>query len=68
MANIFLEIEPLGVKFINIVHDELVFECSEAQAEYIMEIVKRDMEKAGSIFLIDLPCVVEISVSDMWEK
>jgi DNA polymerase-1 len=68
MANIFLELEPLGVKFINTVHDELVFECSEAQAEYVKEIVKSEMEKAGSIFLTELPCIVEITISDMWEK
>jgi DNA polymerase I-like protein with 3'-5' exonuclease and polymerase domains len=68
MANIFLKLEPKGVKFINTVHDELVFECPEAQAEYVKEIVKSEMEKAGSIFLTDLPCIVEISISDMWEK
>jgi DNA polymerase-1 len=68
MANIFLELEPKGVKFINTVHDELVFECPEEQAEYVKEIVKREMEKAGSIFLTDLPCIVEISISDTWEK
>lgn len=68
MANIFLELEPKGVKFINTVHDELVFECSDAQAEYVKEIVKCEMEKAGSIFLTDLPCIVEISISDSWEK
>lgn len=68
MANIFLELEPKNVKFINTVHDELVFECSEVQAEYVRGIVKSEMEKAGSIFLTDLPCIVEISISDSWEK
>jgi DNA polymerase-1 len=68
MANIFLELEPKGVKFINTVHDELVFECEEAQAEEVKEIVKIEMEKAGSIFLTDLPCIVKISISDSWEK
>jgi len=68
MANIFLELEPKGVKFINTVYGELVFECPESQAEYVKEVVKRKMEKAGYIFLTDLPCVVEISISDMWEK
>jgi DNA polymerase-1 len=68
MANIFFELESKGVKFINMVHDELVFECPEEQAEYVKEIVKSEMEKAGSIFLTDLPCVVEILISDTWEK
>lgn len=68
MGNIFLKLEPKGVKFINTVHDELVFECTEDQAEEVREIVKTEMEKAGALFLTDLPCIAEITVSDIWEK
>ncbi len=68
MGNIFLKLEPKGVKFINTVHDELVFECAEDQVEEVSEIVKTEMEKAGELFLTDLPCIAEITVSDIWEK
>jgi len=68
MGNIFLILEPKSVKFINTVHDELVFECTEAQAEDVKNIVKTEMEKAGALFLIDLPCIAEVTVSDTWEK
>lgn len=68
MGNIFLKLEPKGVKFINTVHDELVFECAEDQVEEVREIVKTEMEKAGELFLTDLPCIAEITVSDTWEK
>ena len=68
MANIFLRLEPKGVKFINTVHDELVFECTEAQADDVKNIVKKEMEKAGSLFLKDVPCIAEVKVSDTWEK
>lgn len=68
MGNIFLKLEPKGVKFINTVHDELVFECAEDQVEEVREIVKTEMEKAGELFLTDLPCIAEIKVSDTWEK
>lgn len=68
MGNLFLELEPKGVKFINTVHDELVFECTEAQAEEVKDIVETEMEKAGALFLIDLPCIAEVTVSDTWEK
>jgi DNA polymerase-1 len=47
---------------------KLVFECTEAQAEEVKEIVKEEMEKAGSLFLTDLPCIAEVTISDMWEK
>jgi DNA polymerase I-like protein with 3'-5' exonuclease and polymerase domains len=68
MNNIFLQLEPKGVKFINTVHDELVFECTEAQAEEVKDIVKEEMEKAGTLFLTDVPCIAEVTISDTWEK
>lgn len=68
MGNIFLKLEPRGIKFINTVHDELVFEAPEALAEETASIVKEEMEKAGRIFLKDIPCVAEVTVSDVWEK
>ncbi|AKB75784.1 DNA polymerase I [Methanosarcina lacustris Z-7289] len=68
MSNLFLRLEPMGVKFINTVHDELVFECTEALAEEVKEMVKIEMEKAGALFLTDLPSVAEVTVGDTWEK
>lgn len=68
MANIFLQLEPKGVKFINTVHDELVFECTEDQAEEVKKIVKTEMEKAGKLFLIDIPCIADVKINDAWEK
>lgn len=57
-----------GVKFVNTVHDELVFECSEAQAEKVKEIVKTEMEKAGSLFLKDIPCIADVRINEAWVK
>ena len=49
-------------------HDELVFECTEAQAEEVKDIVKEEMEKAGALFLTDVPCIAEVTINDTWEK
>lgn len=68
MGDIFLKLEPKGVKFINTVHDELVFECTEDQADEVQYIVKTEMEKAGAMFLTDLPCIAEVTPSYTWEK
>jgi DNA polymerase I len=68
MANLFLILEPMGVKFVNTVHDELVFECTDAQAEEVKNIVRIEMEKAGALFLVDVPCIAEVTVSDYWKK
>jgi DNA polymerase I len=68
MGNLFTIFEPREVKLVNCVHDELVFECKTEEAEEIGEIIKTEMEKAGNLFLKDLPCVVEVTISDYWEK
>jgi DNA polymerase I-like protein with 3'-5' exonuclease and polymerase domains len=64
MGNLFLRLEPIGVKFVNTVHDELVFETSAEQAEHVASVVKEEMIKAGSYYLKNLPCDVSITISD----
>ncbi|HEY5499868.1 MAG TPA: DNA polymerase [Bacteroidales bacterium] len=68
MGNLFLILEPRGVKLVNCVHDELVFECKAEEAEEISQIVKAEMEKAGNLFLNDLPCVVDVTIANYWKK
>lgn len=68
MGNLFLILEPKGVKLVNCIHDELVFECKAEEAIEVGEIVKTEMEKAGSLFLKDLPCVAEVTIADFWRK
>ena len=41
LPKIQAKLEPMGVKFINTIHDELVFECKEEQAEEVCSIAKR---------------------------
>jgi DNA polymerase I len=68
MGNLFLILEPRGIKLVNCIHDELVFECKAEEAEEIGQTVKAEMEKAGSLFLKDLPCVVDVTIADYWKK
>ena len=68
MANIFLKLEPKGVNFINTIHDELVYEVPEALADETAVIVKEEMEKAGEMYLKDLPCVADVKIADYWAK
>ena len=56
-------LEPLGVKFVATVHDEVVFECTEEQADYVKSVVKEEMEKAGSQFITDLPCIFILCIT-----
>jgi len=68
IGELFLKLEPMGVKFVNTVHDEIVLECSEAQADTVAVILQTEMEKAGKMFLPDIPCIAETTISNMWQK
>ena len=68
IGNIFPILEPMGVKFVATVHDELVFECTEGQAAFVQQTVREEMEKAGSQFITDLPCISEVFINDYWHK
>lgn len=68
IGELFLKLEPMGVKFVNTVHDEIVLECSEDQADKVAVILRTEMEKAGKRFLPDIPCIAETTISNRWEK
>jgi DNA polymerase-1 len=68
MGNLFLILEPREIKLINSVHDEIVFECKAEEADGVAAIVKNEMEKAGSFFLKDIPCIAKATVADFWKK
>ncbi|MDD4805150.1 MAG: DNA polymerase [Candidatus Pacebacteria bacterium] len=66
LKNIYARLEPRGVLFINTVHDELVFECKEEQAEEVSRVVKEEMERAGQLYLKKIPVLSEVVHGDSW--
>ena len=44
---------------VNVVHDEIVYECREDQAEAFAKIMKECMEKAGQFYMPDVPVLAE---------
>lgn len=68
LHEIYLKLEPQGVKFIATVHDEVVFECDEEQTEYVKQVVKTEMERAGEQWFTDMPCISEVFDCDYWHK
>ena len=51
---------------------ERVFKAHEKinteDVEEVASIVKLEMEKAGRMFLKDMPCIAEVTISDHWKK
>jgi len=68
MGNLFPILEPLGVKFIATVHDELVFECDEGQTALVRETVEKEMIAAGNGYFPDIPCKAEVFDETYWHK
>ncbi|MCL2017817.1 MAG: DNA polymerase I [Alphaproteobacteria bacterium] len=53
------------IKMIMQVHDEIMFECIEAKAEYWAKIIKSEME---SVAKLTVPLVADYSIGKSWEK
>ncbi len=63
----------IEVHFVNMVHDELVIECSEANAPRVLEIAKREMEAAAARYIKRVPVIAEVpegtdGICDYWFK
>jgi DNA polymerase-1 len=54
----------LDARMILTVHDELLFECAEAQADEAVALVRRTMEGAASL---DVPLTVDVGVGKTWK-
>jgi len=55
-----------GAKIIGKVHDEIILEAPEHQAESIAEIPRDAMIEGGSEFLKKVPIEVEMVITDNW--
>lgn len=57
-----------SAKLVNIVHDEIVVEVDEGEAEWAAEVVQSKMVEAGGEFVTRVPVPVEAKVSEVWLK
>jgi DNA polymerase I len=58
-----VERDGLPLKLLLQIHDELVFEASEGEAEYLAEIVCEEMEAAMTL---SVPLVAEAGIGKDW--
>ena len=62
------EVQNFDAKLVNLVHDEIVCEVPEGQAQDVGELLKESMEFAGNLILQKVPVEAEVSISQHWEK
>lgn len=61
-------LKPIDAKIVNCIHDEIVIEVDEAQAEECAAIVDREMVAAAREFIRSVPVTVDIAIGDAWLK
>ena len=62
------ELRTTSAKIVNIIHDEIVVEVDESEAESIAEKVERAMCVAGEEYLQTVPVKVESKIACEWAK
>lgn len=62
------ELEPLGGRIVNCVHDEIVAEGPRDRAEELKRVVEEGIVRAVGEFVPSIPVVVDAHVADSWIK
>ena len=60
------QIAGTGVSVIAAVHDEIILEADECDAEAAAVMLKEIMESSGNALLKDVPCAADASIADTW--
>jgi DNA polymerase-1 len=58
----------MSATIVNLVHDEIVIEISEDWVDKARAAIEKDMVESGRTFLKSVPILVDIKISDVWEK
>ncbi|HXG91146.1 MAG TPA: DNA polymerase [Blastocatellia bacterium] len=68
LALIYDALKPMDAKIVNCVHDEIVVEAAESQAEACAAIVEHEMVAAAREFIRSVPVTVDTMIGDAWIK
>ena len=62
------ELRATSAKIVNIIHDEIVVEVDEGEAEQVAQVVEKAMCAAGEEYLETVPVKVESQIASEWTK
>jgi DNA polymerase-1 len=68
LALIYEALKPYDAKIINCIHDEIVVETAEAEAEECARVLEHEMLNAAREFIRSVPVTVDAIISDAWLK
>jgi DNA polymerase I-like protein with 3'-5' exonuclease and polymerase domains len=61
-------LQGYDARVVNTVHDEIVVEARDEQAEAVCKIVEHEMVKAGAKIITLVPVVADAKIADYWSK
>lgn len=62
------QIRDTSARLVNIVHDEVIVECSSDEAEQTASILENAMCSAGQEFVTKVPVKVDVHIAEEWAK
>jgi DNA polymerase-1 len=68
LGRVFRAIKHFDAAIVNCVHDEIVVEVSEADAEECARITEREMVLAAREFISSVPATVDVHIGQAWLK
>lgn len=68
LALLYAALKPMDAKIVNCIHDEIVIEVAENQANECAAVVDREMIAAAREFIRSVPVTVDIVIADAWLK
>jgi DNA polymerase I len=68
MRLLYDELKETSAQLVNVIHDEIVVESGEQEANETARIVEKAMTAAGEEFVSRVPIKVEIKIADDWGK
>jgi DNA polymerase I-like protein with 3'-5' exonuclease and polymerase domains len=68
LALLYDALKSFDARVINCVHDEIVVEVAQSDAQECARVVEREMEKAAREMIGSVPVTVDAAISDAWLK
>ena len=68
LADLPLQLKATKAQIVACIHDEIILEVEDGQAEAAKMILEQVMVKAGEHYLTDVPVVVESVIAGSWAK
>ncbi|MDD4804701.1 MAG: DNA polymerase [Candidatus Pacebacteria bacterium] len=67
LGKLFLRLDGTNVKLCAIIHDEILLECDEEDADQVSQILEETMNEAIQKYITVIPAYSECKKSDHWE-